>query len=260
MKMLLRVGAVMVVGVLSTAQAQVLDQSQEVMNGGISVNNLEHTAQGFVQGPNLSYLAEIWVYDVVHAGDTYPVDLTLEIRNGAANPPPLMIAHTEDFTLTGAPADTWHKFVFGVPVGLTSENPYTFLLKGAAGNTGTTVLGLNKDPSYGGTELMLSTKNGAGPWSAPGGFQYDLTFRTYSRVDFLPLVIDQATLQDSTSLCFTGEVGKVYNLQSTTDMVNTQGWEDVGAAVPGNGGVTYLFDPTEPTGSLTSRVYRIIGN
>ena len=259
MKNLLCVVTIMTVGVLSTARAQVLDQSQEVVNAGISVNTLERTAQGFVQGTNLSYLASIWVWDL--GGATFPLDLTLDLHLGAAvDPTGLPIVHTEDFTITEAPADNWHKFSFSSPVVLTPESTYTFLLKGAAGNTGTTVLGLNVNPSYGGTELILSTKNGAGPWSVPGGFQYDLTFRTYSRVDFLPLVIDQATLQDSTSLCFTGEVGKVYNLQSTTDMVNTQGWEDVGAAVPGNGGVTYLFDPTEPTGSLTSRVYRIIGN
>jgi hypothetical protein len=262
MKVLYSVVAIMAAGVLSTAQAQVLDQSQEVQDGGISVNNNEHVAQGFVQGAGLPYLAEIWVGDFVGGGDTYPLDITLEIRSGVAViATGLGLIHTADFALTEAPADGWHKFVYPAPVALVPGNNYTFVLKGTAGNTGTTIMGLNKVDSYGGTGLILSTSANAGAtWGAPGGFTYDLRFQTYSRADF-SLVLDRATVQDSASLCFTGEVGKVYNLQATTDTVNFQGWEDVGGTtVAGDGGVGYLFDPTEPTGSSTSKTYRIIEN
>ena len=262
MKMILRLVAIMGVGLLSTGQAQVLDQSQEIQSGGISVNTNEHNAQSFMQGTNLPFLAEIWVGDFVGAGDTYPLDVTLEIRNGVGTDPTIFgIIHTEDFTVAGAPADGWHKFVLGVPVALTPGLNYAFVLKGVAGDTNTTVLGINTSPSYGGTALGLTTStDGGANWGPTPGFSYDLRFRTYSWAEF-PIVFDQATLQVSDSMCFTSVVGVVYNLQSTTDMVNTQGWEDVGGTtVAGDGGVGYLFDPTEPTGSSTSKTYRIIEN
>jgi hypothetical protein len=253
--------AILGMGLLSTAHAQVLDQSQEVQFGGISVNNSEHVAQSFMQGTNLPFLAAIWVGDFEHPSDSYPLDITLEIRNGVGTDPTgFGLIHTEDFTVAGAPADGWYKFVLALPVALTPTINYTFILKGAAGNTGTTVLGFNPNPSYGGVILGLSTSNNVGVnWNASPGFNHDLTFRTYSWADF-PVMFDRATLKDSTSMCFISEVGKVYNLQATTDKVNFQGWEDVGASVPGNGGVTYLFDPTEPTGSSTSKAYRISGS
>ena len=202
MNVWLPVVTIMGLGVLSTAKAQVLDQSQEVQDGGISVNNNEHTAQGIAQGAGLPYLAEIWVGDFVHPGDTYPLDITLEIRGGVGvDPTGLGLIHSADFALTEAPSDGWHKFVYPAPVALVPGNNYTFVLKGAAGNTGTTVMGLNKVDSYGGTGLILSTSaTGGASWSAPGGFTYDLRFRTYSRADF-PLVLDQATVQDSASPC-----------------------------------------------------------
>ena len=195
MKVRLSVVTIIVIGVLSmVSRATILDQSQEIVTGGISVNNNEHTAQGFVHDDPAALgldLAEIWVNDFVHGADTYPLDITLEIRNGVAvDPTGLSIAHTEDFTLTEAPVDTWHKFVFAAPVALTQGAGYTFLMKGAVGNTGTTVFGINTNPSYGGTSYILSTSasgGGPGTWSAPGGFQYDLAFRTY-------LVPEPATL------------------------------------------------------------------
>jgi hypothetical protein len=192
-KIWLSMVTVIVVGILSTAsRATILDQSQEILTAGISVNNNEHTAQGFLHddpGALGLDLAEIWVKDVIHGADSYPLDITLEIRNGASvDPTVLTIAHTEDFTLTAAPGDEWHKFIFASPVALTTGGTYTFRLKGAAGNTGTTVFGINTAPSYGGTGLILSTSaNGGASWGAPGGFQYDMTFRTY-------LVPEPATL------------------------------------------------------------------
>ncbi len=253
MKNLLCVVTIMAVGVLSTARAQVLDQSQEVVNAGISVNTLERTAQGFVQGTNLSYLASIWVWDL--GGTTFPLDLTLDLHLGAAvDPTGLPIVHTEDFTITEAPADNWHKFSFSSPVVLTPESTYTFLLKGAAGNTGTTVLGLNVNPSYGGTELILSTKNGAGPWSAPGGFQYDLAFRTYSSAG-PSIAFSQVALQNTFSMTFTAEADRNYALQGTPDPANSNSWENVETIV-GNGSTMYLFDSTEDG----AKSYRISGN
>lgn len=255
MQGLLRMVTIMAVGVLSTARAQVLDQSQEVVNAGISVNSIELTAQGFVQGTNLPYLASIWVGDLVHVTDTYPVDLTLDLHLGVAvDPTVLSIVHTEDFTITEAPADNWHKFSFSSPVLLIAEFTYTFLLKGAAGNTGTTVLGLNTAPSYGGTSLILSTKNGAGPWSAPGGFQYDLQFRTYSSSG-PSIAFSQVDLQNTFSMTFAAEADTSYALQATPNPANSNSWENVGT-IAGNGNIMYLFDPTE----VGSKSYRISRN
>ncbi len=159
-----------------------LDQSQEVVNGGISVNTKAYVAQAFAQGANLPYLAAIWVGDYAGAGNTYPLEITLEIRNGVGvNPTGFGLIHTEDFTLAGAPADGWFKFVFALPVALKPTLNYTFILKGAAGTTGTTVLALGTtNASYGGTALGLSTSaDGGASWSTHGGFNSDLRFRTY---------------------------------------------------------------------------------
>ena len=254
------VAAMLVMGLLTAAQAQVLDQSQEVSNGGISVNNNEHTAQGFVQGTNLPFLAAIWVGDFVHGGDSYPLDVTLEIRSGLAlDPTTRPLVHTEDFTIAEAPADGWHKFAFTSPVALTPEVSHIFVLKGAAGNTGTTVLGLNVLPSYGGVNYALATSaNGGATWVAPGGFEYDLRFRTYSGTT-LPLVFSQVDLQDTFSMTFAAEADTSYALQATSDPANTSSWENVGT-IAGNGNIMYLFDPTGPSGSSTSKLYRIVGN
>ena len=73
-----------------------------------------------------------------------------------------------------------------------------------------------------------------------------------------PVAFSQVTLADTLSHCFTSEVGVVYTLQATTDLVSSSTWESVGADITGTGTNTYLFDPTETTGSSTSKAYRIV--
>ena len=184
--MWLRVLAIVLAGAWSTTlpAAPVLDQFQDAQDQGHSVNNAEHLAQGFLHdggGLGLPYLAEIWVGDFVHPSDTYPLEISVEIRQGTAvDPTPLTLVHSEDLTITEAPADGWLKFVFSSPLILSLETAYTFVLKGAAGNTGTSVVGMNSAGGYGGLGLIMSTSTDGGTNWNYQGFVKDMRFRTYS--------------------------------------------------------------------------------
>ncbi len=60
---------------------------------------------------------------------------------------------------------------------------------------------------------------------------------------------------DATGLCFTGEVGQAYSLQSSSLIAGP--YTDTGAGVTGTGGTDCLFDPSHVSGIDTSKYYRV---
>ena len=66
-------------------------------------------------------------------------------------------------------------------------------------------------------------------------------------------------VNDYGALCFLSETGLTYELQYTTNLVTTTGWVNAGATITATETNTYLFDPSEPTGSDTSnKIYRVL--
>lgn len=70
---------------------------------------------------------------------------------------------------------------------------------------------------------------------------------TFARVD----------IQDAVGLEFLSESLVGYTLQLTTDLVSSSGWMNA-SSVLGTGTNMFFFDPTESTGSSTSKAYRIL--
>ena len=65
--------------------------------------------------------------------------------------------------------------------------------------------------------------------------------------------VTQVTFPDAVSICFTGEVGTVYTLQSADSASGT--YSNTGATITGTGGSRYLFDPE--SGSAIRTFYRV---
>jgi len=167
--------------ITSTASAAlVLDQSQDLLNGAITVNVPQNSAQIFTQGAGLNYLGAIWVNDYEQTFDTYPYGVTLQLFNGVATDPltlPLLHAQTKTFTASPHTTGDGGWFKFDLPyIPVTPGNQYTFALKGTG--VGNAVLSLYNANAYAGGYRQNSTDGGAS-WSNAFDNQ-DLTFRTYS--------------------------------------------------------------------------------
>lgn len=67
---------------------------------------------------------------------------------------------------------------------------------------------------------------------------------------------DEIALQDTIALSFTSEVGRIYRLESAPTPTNM--FDDLGVILEGDGTVKNMFDPTEATGTSTSKTYRIL--
>ncbi len=78
----------------------------------------------------------------------------------------------------------------------------------------------------------------------------------YSLVPSKPSVADMQILQDNAAMEFPSLAGQPYLLEYTTDNAST--WHSAGASLTGTGGNMYFYDPQEPTGSSTSKAYRIV--
>jgi hypothetical protein len=70
------------------------------------------------------------------------------------------------------------------------------------------------------------------------------------------LAVHQALVGDAVGLCFTGEVGTVYSLNSA-DLLEGP-YIDTGASISGSGGISCLFDPKHAAGIDTSKFYRVL--
>ena len=254
---------IMAIGGLATTSqaAEFLDVDQPthttIWGGPVG----ERQSQGFTTGPTTEYITAIefktWNPDPVSASLT----LTLRIlaSDFTQNPDPLWetgaVLATKSETFVGASDSDWLRFEFEVPVDVNPNTTYTAFFTNTAGSNA----GYYRSTvdAYTGTFNLNKRYQGLG-WDHVG-FVSDLAFRVYGDTEF-PVVILEVDEQVSDSLCFVSEAGKLYWLQATTDMVTSSNWETVGATIAGDGGVKYLFDPTEPTGSSTSKLYRILGN
>jgi len=77
----------------------------------------------------------------------------------------------------------------------------------------------------------------------------------YSLVPNKPSFTDMQ-FQDTAAMEFPSLSGQLYLLEYTTDNAST--WHSAGASLTGTGGNMYFYDPQEPTGSSTSKAYRIV--
>ena len=59
------------------------------------------------------------------------------------------------------------------------------------------------------------------------------------------------------ALSFPSELGLVYQVEYSL-LPATDIWQSTGFSVPGNGGTMFAFDPSEPSGSSTTKVYRAV--
>jgi hypothetical protein len=221
----------------------------------------ERQSQRFTTGPTTEYITAI-SYKVWNPAPTGTVTLTLRtFKSDGQNPDAdwetgtLLGTKTETFV--GASDGDFLRFDFDVPVDVNPNTFYTafFTNVSSIGGDHMGYYRSNTDPYSGGFNSRFVPGSG---WDNQGWVS-DLAFRVYGDTEF-PVVIFDVEARESDSLCFISEAGKVYWLQATTDMVTSSNWETVGATIAGDGGVKYLFDPTEPTGSSTSKLYRILGN
>lgn len=67
--------------------------------------------------------------------------------------------------------------------------------------------------------------------------------------------VTQVALPNAISICFTGEVGAVYTLQSANDATAT--YTNTGGTIIGTSGAQYLFDPS--SAGNADKVYRVMG-
>ena len=110
---------------------------------------------------------------------------------------------------------------------------------------GVTVTGLDTGPAAANTSIDTVD------WRLAQNDDAELFLDAHSdAVDF-----SLVSVQDAVALCFTSEADAVYTLQASPDSNN---WANVGASIAGDGGVKCLLDPTESTGTSTSKVYRIL--
>jgi hypothetical protein len=70
-----------------------------------------------------------------------------------------------------------------------------------------------------------------------------------------PIHTDDITIDDVAVLQYTSEVGRLYNLEFTTDLISSSVWQRAGANIVGDGGVQFLYDPA---GSDTNKAYRVV--
>jgi len=70
-----------------------------------------------------------------------------------------------------------------------------------------------------------------------------------------PIHTDDITIDDVAVLQYTSQVGRLYNLEFTTDLVSSSVWQRAGANIVGDGGVQFLYDPA---GSDTNKAYRVV--
>ena len=66
------------------------------------------------------------------------------------------------------------------------------------------------------------------------------------------------TVNDAGAICFPSATGVTYSLQYS-NVVSTTGWMNAGASLTATETNSYLFDPSEPTGSdISNKVYRVL--
>ena len=253
---------IMAIGVLATtseaAEFLVVDQQLSTTIWGGPAG--ERQSQSFTTGPTTEYITAI-SYQVWNPAPTGTVTLTLRTFNSDGQNPDALweagtLLGTKTETFVGALDGDFLRFDFDAPVDVIPNNAYTafFTNVSSIGGDHMGYYRSTSDPYAGGGNKRF----GVNGWDNVG-FVSDLAFQVYGDTEF-PVVIFELDEQVSDSLCFVSEVGKDYWLQATTDMVTSSNWETVGATIAGDGGVKYLFDPTELTGSSTSKLYRILGN
>ena len=85
------------------------------------------------------------------------------------------------------------------------------------------------------------------------------TFVVEGIIGILPTAaFSWVALADTVAMQFLTEVGAVYALERTSDMVGSSAWSGVGSSLIGNGTHMFFFDPHEPIGLSASKAYRII--
>lgn len=74
----------------------------------------------------------------------------------------------------------------------------------------------------------------------------------------VPIEFTSVALADTWAMELSSISGRVYALEYSTDLVASSEWQNAGMQLIGTGSDMYFFDPAEPTGTSTSRVYRIL--
>lgn len=69
--------------------------------------------------------------------------------------------------------------------------------------------------------------------------------------------IDAITITNAPVIQFVGEIGTIYELQSTMDLVNSNSWVSAGFSIEGTGATQVMFDTT---GSTDHKEYRVISS
>ena len=144
----------------------------------------------------------------------------------------------------------------------SSGVPITFESNGTTMPTGSKPTGFNDGNSFPtsvlvepGNHIVLTMYDGAAiNYSVLRGYSLRFDFVAPYFTDFTNVTVGAAG-----AIGFESVPGGTYALQYS-NVVTTTGWENAGASMTAVETNSYLFDPTEPTGSDPSnKVYRVIG-
>jgi hypothetical protein len=144
----------------------------------------------------------------------------------------------------------------------SSGTPITFESNGTMMPAGSKPAGFNDGNSFAtsvllapGNQIVLTMHDGAAvSFSHIRGFSMKFLRVAPYFTDFVGVSVN-----DAGAICFTTSPGMDYGLQYTTDLVTTTGWVNVGATLTASATTSYLFDPTEPTGSdIVNKLYRVV--
>ena len=183
---------------------------------------------------------------------------------------------------TGLPVDRTQAYKITADLGASTNmlaNVWVYATENTDGTGNavelTHVSYLGQYDNYGQVQFLTTvTATGTPPPSAASGYYVQVRFGTtileeppipdgyYANlvVETLPVPIEFATvaLQDALAMEVPTSTGRVYELEYTTDLVQSSLWHSAGMQVIGTGANMYLFDPTESTGTSTSKAYRIL--
>ena len=246
---------------LPAAPFVVVDQPDLIPIWGGPVG--ERQSQSFVAGPTTEFITAI-EFMTWNPDPSASVTLTLRTFNSeGTNPDPLWetgtLLTTVSNTFVGATDGDWLTFEFDTPVAVTTGASYTVFFENTAGHAG--YYRHTGDPYPGGGNKRFIVPSG---WDNVG-FVSDLAFRVYG--DDAPAVsvsFVRAPLPGTISMSFPAELEERltdanYLLQATTDLVDSNSWENV-VAITGKGRIMYLFDPAAVLGASPWKTYRILKN
>ena len=115
--------------------------------------------------------------------------------------------------------------------------------------------GVHLQSGFGGGNALISVMDEFTLWDEHMSSAQALAIYNAGPTQIPSLTLTQVSFPNTVSICFTGEVGKVYMLQSADDATGT--YTNTGATVTGTGANLYLLDPSTAAGSAAGKVYRV---